>query len=307
MMLGRARPSLDIREDIQMLLEMHNGRIGAVTLALALSGSAVAQGPESDFEAWQSIKDDGTCADYRGFVSRYPDSRLRGLVAKRVAECDRADRAKEDSAWAEVTGSERCSDYTEFLVQHPSGARAAEAQAGLEACVRRQGEAAAALAAERAAREEAERAEREREQARARERADADRRAREQARRAEAEKGCGNRFWSAEALERNFGGHTWAGRSGEVSWQEYYAPGGLMYGRAQRGGSQRPPYVGRWYLSGDRYCYCTADCREYACRKVRQMSGCPGSGEAWTWNIENDSKRSEIKAIYSGDYFGLSR
>lgn len=116
---------------------------------------------------------------------------------------------------------------------------------------------------------------------------------------------CGTYFWDAGQLTSRFADHTWEGATSKVKWREYYAPDGTVYGRAWRDGKQRPDWTGRWRIDGSSFCVCSGDCQSYACRKVKQIGVCPGSGETWTWDLTKGSKWREVSNIRQGDVYNL--
>lgn len=203
------------------------------------------------------------------------------------------------SVWIRIKDQGSCEDFSRFVRDHGDTPLAALARQKVEDCEAK--EAAAAEAARlRKEAEERERARREAEQRADREAAEKAAsehlETKERAWLAHPELDCGDGFWSGEQLQRLFVNQTWEGIAGTTKWQEFYSADGTLRGRAWKSGQRRPDYSGRWYLSDDRYCYCTEDCLSYACRKVLQ-DGC----KTWTWDIEHDRKRSQVTKISQGN------
>lgn len=302
-----------------MRIWMRMGGVVALMLGAAPGGAGETPAPtRSDFSVWKEIGENGTCAQYRDFVQSFPDSRLLALVEKKLLDCDRREQgqrsAKEEAAWRAAQAKGGCPGKRAFLTAFPDGGHAGEARDAVAECDRQVAAAQAQAQGQEAqrrqaqAQREAEDAKRKAEDAK-RKALDAQHRAEESQRegaRAGARATCAPGYWDAQTLAGLSGGYTWEGRSGMVRWREYYAPDGHLQGQARRNQERRPDYSGNWKLVDDRFCYCTGTCESYACRRVMQVSGCPGQGEAWTWDAEQNKKRSLVTGIYQGERSGAA-
>jgi hypothetical protein len=118
---------------------------------------------ESALQAWNRIKDKGSCEDFRRFVSDYGDTPLASMARRKVKDCEREDEQALAEEWRRVKDRGSCSSFRDFLNRHPDAPSAPEARAEVERC-----EAEKAQAAEeariRAEAEERARAQREAEQ-----------------------------------------------------------------------------------------------------------------------------------------------
>jgi hypothetical protein len=267
-------------------------------LLACLSVLASAAAAESALETWNKIKDRGSCDDFRAFVAAHGDTPLAAMALRKVEDCDGQDKRARAEEWRRIKDAGTCSGFSDFLSRHPDAPEAADARTEVARC-----EAEQAKAAEESRRNaEIEARAREEREAKNREPKNREPEHREAPTTGQAEQHpkCWYGFWTAEQLAASFGDHTWEGRAGSTRWQELYAADGSVRGRAWKNGQRRPNYAGRWYLEGDRYCYCTAECRSFACRRVRQI-GC----ETWTWDIEEGKKRSQVMEVHDGNPLGL--
>ena len=227
---------------------------------------------------WKSTLDRGKCDGFRQFLIEYPDNPNVDAAQARVADCDRQDA--DNAAWARAKRGDNCAAYKDYLADHPKGRHLAAARRALDRCNSPAPS------------------------------------PKPDAPSAPAPNGdnCGQGFWSAATLKRWFGGHTWEGRAfNRLAWREYYAPDGNVYGKVRKDASWRNASPGRWRwrLEDDRYCTCSGNCQDWTCRKVKQISGCPGTGPASTWDLgwlgDPIKKRSDINRIRAGDHFDLVR